>query len=275
MGDVATRRRAPRRSPAPTRSSTSRRSWATRRVRATRARAGDVNVDATRALVARRARGRRRALRVRLDVLELRAHGRPDGADRRGRRARPGVAVRRAEGRDRERAARGGDAAPLPRTCLRFATVYGAAPRMRFDLTVNEFTRDLWAGRRLEVFGEQFWRPYVHVRDAARGDRLVLEAPTATVAGEVFNVGRSRRELPQARPRRADRRQTGPRRGRPTSTATRTRATTRSASTRSRASSATSTRMTVPRRHRRGHRRRSRRAASATRSTAGTGTSLT
>ena len=40
---------------------------------------------------------------------------------------------------------------------------------MRFDLTVNEFTRDLWADRRLEVFGEQFWRPYVHVRDAARG----------------------------------------------------------------------------------------------------------
>ena len=37
---------------------------------------------------------------------------------------------------------------------------------MRFDLTVNEFTRDLWADRELEVFGEQFWRPYIHVRDA-------------------------------------------------------------------------------------------------------------
>src|SRR3954447_1964738 len=60
--------------------------------------------------------------------------------------------------------------------CLRFATVYGVAPRMRFDLTVNEFTRDLWADRTLEVFGEQFWRPYVHVRDAARGIRTVLEA---------------------------------------------------------------------------------------------------
>ena len=76
-------------------------------------------------------------------------------------------------------------------TCLRLATVYGVAPRMRFDLTVNEFTRDLWAGRDLEVFGEQFWRPYVHVRDVARAIRTVLDAPLELVAGEVFNVGRS------------------------------------------------------------------------------------
>ena len=76
-------------------------------------------------------------------------------------------------------------------TCLRFATLYGAAPRMRFDLTVNEFTRDLWAGRTLEVFGERFWRPYVHVRDAARAVRAALDAPRETVAGAVFNVGRS------------------------------------------------------------------------------------
>lgn len=76
-------------------------------------------------------------------------------------------------------------------TCLRLATVYGVAPRMRFDLTVNEFTRDLWAGRELEVFGEQFWRPYVHVRDVGRAVRAVLDAPLDVVADEVFNVGRS------------------------------------------------------------------------------------
>ena len=76
-------------------------------------------------------------------------------------------------------------------TCLRFATVYGVGPRMRFDLTVNEFARDLWADKDLEVFGEQFWRPYVHVRDAARAVRTALEAPVETVRGEVFNVGRS------------------------------------------------------------------------------------
>jgi nucleoside-diphosphate-sugar epimerase len=79
----------------------------------------------------------------------------------------------------------------LRTTCLRFATVYGVAPRMRFDLTVNEFTRDLWADRELEVFGEQFWRPYIHVRDAARAVRTVLEADPEKVDGEVFNAGRS------------------------------------------------------------------------------------
>jgi len=76
-------------------------------------------------------------------------------------------------------------------TCLRFATVYGVGRRMRFDLTVNEFTRELWADRELEVFGEQFWRPYIHVRDAGRAVRTVLEAPLERVGGQVFNAGRS------------------------------------------------------------------------------------
>ena len=91
-----------------------------------------------------------------------------------------------------ERALLAGDLGTLRPTCVRFATIYGVAPRMRFDLTVNEFTRDLWAGRDLEVFGEQFWRPYVHVHDAARAVARVLDAPVDTVGGRVFNVGDTR-----------------------------------------------------------------------------------
>jgi len=90
-----------------------------------------------------------------------------------------------------ERALLGGEFAPLKVCCLRFATVYGVAPRMRFDLTVNEFTRDLHLGRDLEVFGEQFWRPYVHVRDAGGAVRTVLEAPEERIAGRVYNAGNS------------------------------------------------------------------------------------
>jgi nucleoside-diphosphate-sugar epimerase len=74
-------------------------------------------------------------------------------------------------------------------TPMRFATIFGVSPRMRFDLTVNEFTMEMLTKKHLKVFGEQFWRPYIHVRDAARGIQLVLNAPTPKVAGSVFNVG--------------------------------------------------------------------------------------
>jgi nucleoside-diphosphate-sugar epimerase len=90
-----------------------------------------------------------------------------------------------------EKAILNGGTEDLAPTCLRFATVYGVGRRMRFDLTVNEFTRDLWAEKDLEVFGELFWRPYVHARDAARAVALVLAAPAEQVAGEVFNAGHS------------------------------------------------------------------------------------
>lgn len=77
----------------------------------------------------------------------------------------------------------------LTATALRVATVFGVSPRMRFDLTVNEFTMEMVAKKELVVFGETFWRPYIHVRDMARGILTVLESPTGTVNGEVFNVG--------------------------------------------------------------------------------------
>lgn len=74
-------------------------------------------------------------------------------------------------------------------TLLRFATVYGVSPRMRFDLTVNEFTLEMVLRGKLVVFGEQFWRPYVHVADASRAVMAVLNAPAEVVRREVFNVG--------------------------------------------------------------------------------------
>jgi nucleoside-diphosphate-sugar epimerase len=74
-------------------------------------------------------------------------------------------------------------------TSLRFSTVYGLSPRMRFDLTVNEFTKDLALGKELEVFGEQFWRPYCHVKDFSNAFITILNSPNEKVAYNVFNVG--------------------------------------------------------------------------------------
>ena len=73
-------------------------------------------------------------------------------------------------------------------TALRFSTVFGVSPRMRFDLTVNEFTKELALGRELKVFGEQFWRPYCHVNDFSRAILAVLAADDR-VAYNVYNVG--------------------------------------------------------------------------------------
>lgn len=72
---------------------------------------------------------------------------------------------------------------------LRFSTVYGISPRMRFDLTVNEFTKEIALGRELIIFGEQFWRPYCHVKDFSRAFITVLKAPAEKIEYNVFNVG--------------------------------------------------------------------------------------
>jgi len=74
-------------------------------------------------------------------------------------------------------------------TALRFATVYGLSPRLRFDLTVNEFTREVALGKELKIFGERFWRPYCHVEDLAQSCVLALESSADKVRQQVFNVG--------------------------------------------------------------------------------------
>lgn len=74
-------------------------------------------------------------------------------------------------------------------TVLRFSTAFGIAPRMRFDLMVSDFTLAAVRDKKIVVFGEQFWRPFVHVEDISSAVRMVLEADPATVCGNVFNVG--------------------------------------------------------------------------------------
>ncbi|MDR3154250.1 MAG: NAD-dependent epimerase/dehydratase family protein [Deltaproteobacteria bacterium] len=74
-------------------------------------------------------------------------------------------------------------------TVLRLATVYGLAPRMRFDLAVNALTREAALKGSFTVFSGEQWRPLVHVRDAAAAFLLAAAAPLSKVAGEVFNVG--------------------------------------------------------------------------------------
>lgn len=72
---------------------------------------------------------------------------------------------------------------------LRFATAFGLSPRMRFDLSVSEFVKEVFFGQELLVYDEHTWRPYCHVRDFARLLELVIEADNSKVDFEVFNAG--------------------------------------------------------------------------------------
>jgi len=76
-------------------------------------------------------------------------------------------------------------------TILRLSTLYGYSPRMRFDLVVNTMTMKAYVDRKITIFGGEQWRPLLHVRDAGRAFRSVLEAPIDTVSNQVFNVGSS------------------------------------------------------------------------------------
>jgi len=78
--------------------------------------------------------------------------------------------------------------APLDPMILRFGTVYGLSPRMRFDLVVNLLTMKAVRTGRVSIFGGGQWRPFVHVADIARA--LMLGMSEASPQGPpILNVG--------------------------------------------------------------------------------------
>ncbi len=73
---------------------------------------------------------------------------------------------------------------------LRNATAFGASPRQRFDLVLNNLAG--WAHTAGEIrmtSDGSPWRPLVHVEDICQAVLCALEAPREAVAGEAFNVG--------------------------------------------------------------------------------------
>src|SRR6516164_3775625 len=77
-------------------------------------------------------------------------------------------------------------------TFLRNATAYGASPRMRFDIVLNNLAGLAWStGEVLMTSDGTPWRPLVHAADIAKAIRCVLTAPRELVHDETFNVGSS------------------------------------------------------------------------------------
>jgi len=90
---------------------------------------------------------------------------------------------------DSERILLGAKTSTFAPTILRFSTLFGLSPRMRFDLVANLFVaRAVFMGSVMVINGDQ-WRPLLHVQDAARACVASLEAAAESVSGEVFNVG--------------------------------------------------------------------------------------
>ena len=75
-------------------------------------------------------------------------------------------------------------------TFLRNATAYGASPRMRFDLVLNNLAGFAWTTKQIKMTSDGSpWRPLAHVLDIAHAIACTLEAPRQTVHNQVFNVG--------------------------------------------------------------------------------------
>jgi len=73
---------------------------------------------------------------------------------------------------------------------LRNATAYGASPRMRFDIVLNNLAGHAWTEKKIAMTSDGTpWRPLVHVADICTAIICALRAPDDAVRGEAFNVG--------------------------------------------------------------------------------------
>jgi nucleoside-diphosphate-sugar epimerase len=75
---------------------------------------------------------------------------------------------------------------------LRNATAYGASPRMRFDIVLNNLSALAWVTKRIAMTSDGTpWRPLVHVLDICQAIRCALEAPAEAIHNQKFNVGQN------------------------------------------------------------------------------------
>ena len=75
-------------------------------------------------------------------------------------------------------------------TYMRNATAYGASPRLRLDIVLNDLVASAYLTGKIYIKSDGTpWRPIVHIRDIVAAAISVLGAPRHLVHNEVFNVG--------------------------------------------------------------------------------------
>lgn len=77
-------------------------------------------------------------------------------------------------------------------TYMRNATAYGASPRLRLDIVLNDFVASAFTTGRIHIKSDGTpWRPIAHIRDIIGAIIAVLEAPRDVIHNQTFNVGRN------------------------------------------------------------------------------------
>lgn len=75
-------------------------------------------------------------------------------------------------------------------TFLRNATAYGASPRMRFDIVLNNLSGLAWTTKQIKMISDGTpWRPLVHILDISEAIACALVAPREAIHNQIFNVG--------------------------------------------------------------------------------------
>ena len=72
---------------------------------------------------------------------------------------------------------------------LRFSTAFGDSPRMRYDLTINQFVKDIFFNKQVLIYDPDTWRPYCHVLDFSRAIDKILSHKNSNIDFEIFNIG--------------------------------------------------------------------------------------
>ncbi len=75
-------------------------------------------------------------------------------------------------------------------TFMRNATAFGASPRMRFDIVLNNLAGLAWTTKEIKMTSDGTpWRPLVHALDICKSIACALEAPRDIIHNQIFNVG--------------------------------------------------------------------------------------
>ncbi len=83
------------------------------------------------------------------------------------------------------------DNSKIQKIILRISTLYGVSPRMRFDLTINEFSKKVYFNEKFEIYHADTWRPYLNLIDLSLIVGKIIQSKNLIKNKYIFNTGYS------------------------------------------------------------------------------------